>query len=196
METPIVPFQQSPSQITGKGFGIRVGAYIIDVVVIWIVTLTVSFIVGIGIGIVAILTGRQIASDGGTSPIINFILGLILSTMYFTVFAWLYGASPGKLFLSMRVVMEDGTPCTFRAAFVRALYIYIDGIFFGIPAYSSMKEPLQQRLGDKSAKTLVVDSKNIMIQSAPAWWWFLIAFGMYIATQVLVSLIQSISLIR
>jgi hypothetical protein len=96
----------------------------------------------------------------------------------------------------MRVVMEDGTPCTFKAAFVRALYMYIDGIFFGIPAYSSMKEPLQQRLGDKTAKTLVVDSKNTIIQSAPTWWWFLIAFGIYIATQVVVSLIQSISLIR
>jgi uncharacterized RDD family membrane protein YckC len=195
METSIDPFQEPLSQVTGKGFGIRVGAYLIDVVVIWIVTLSVSFIVGVGVGIVAILTGRQIISGAQTSTALNFLLGLILSTVYFTVFAWLYGASPGKLFLSMRVVMEDGTPCTFKAAFIRALLLYIDGLFFGLPAYSSMKAPLQQRIGDKSAKTLVVDSKDTMIQEAPAWWWFLIAFGIYLLAQILAALIQSIPLI-
>ena len=196
MDPFIQPLHETTVQVTGKGFGIRAWAYIIDVIVLWIITLGISFSVGIGVAIISQVSGREI--NLGTEPSTgwNLIVGVILSTIYFLIFEWLYGASPGKLFLSLRVVMEDGSPCTFNAALIRGLARYIDGLLFGLPAYSRMKAPLFQRIGDKPAKTLVVGSNDLFIQQARPWWWFLLALGVFLALHLLVSVIQIIALIQ
>ena len=120
---------------------------------------------------------------------------MVLSIVYFTIFEWLYGATLGKLILGLRVVKESGEPCDFRVSFVRALYRFIDGLFFGIPAYRSMKSPLYQRIGDKKAQTVVVGSKEPIIQAPRAWWWFLVATVLYLTTAtVLVILLLGMAL--
>lgn len=196
MDPFIQPLQGTTVQGTGKGFGIRAWAYVIDVIVLWIMTLGISFMVGVGIAIISLGSGREIKLGAEPSTGWNLIVGVILSTIYFLVFEWLYGASPGKLFLSLRVVMEDGSPCTFKAALIRGLARYIDGLLFGLPAYSSMKAPLFQRIGDKPAKTLVVGSNDLVIQQARPWWWFLLALGVFLALHLLVSVVQIIALIQ
>lgn len=199
MESTVTPSLQSTTQVMGKGFGVRAGAYILDVIVIWLVASSISLIAGILIGIVSAVTGQEINLDSQSSSGLDFFFGLavlVASTLYFMLFEWLYGATPGKLILGMRVVMENGTPCTLGAAFIRALLRYIDGLFFGIPAYVNMKEPLLQRIGDKAAKTIVVNSKDSFIQSARPWWWFLVATAIYIGMQAIVSFAQVISMIR
>jgi len=196
MDPFIQPLQGTTVQVTGKGFGIRAWAYVIDVIVLWIMTLGISFMVGVGIAIISLGSGREIKLGAEPSTGWNLIVGVILSTIYFLVFEWLYGASPGKLFLSLRVVMEDGSPCTFKAALIRGLARYIDGLLFGLPAYSSMKAPLFQRIGDKPAKTLVVGSNDLVIQQARPWWWFLLALGVFLALHLLVSVVQIITLIQ
>ena len=165
METPISLSQEPSSTLKGKGFGVRAGAYIIDAIVIAIASFAISFIIGIILGIVFVATGRNINFADGRSIGLNILVGIILSTLYFIIFEWLYGATPGKLILSMRVIMEDGKPCSLGAATIRALLRYVDGFLFGIPALSSMKEPLLQRIGDRSAKTIVVGSKDFISSS-------------------------------
>ena len=66
--------------------------------------------------------------------------------------------------------MIDGTPCTVWAAFIRGLIRYLDGVFIGIIAFLNMKPPLQQRLGDKIAKTVVVNSNQVDVNSRRSVW--------------------------
>jgi len=195
METAVTPSVQSTTQIMGKGFGVRAGAYILDVIVIWVVGISISLIAGFLIGFVYALAGQEIIFDQATR-ILDLVLGVIAQTLYFTIFEWLYGATLGKLILGMRVVMENGTACTLGAAFIRSLLKFIDGLFFGIPAYVSMKEPLRQRIGDKVAKTIVVNSKATFLQPARPWWWFLIGIAIYLGIQAILSVIQLLTLIR
>ncbi len=186
-----IPQRQLPVQVVGKTFGPRAWAYVIDSVVYLIVTVVVSYGVGAVIGIVLSVMGRevQVVDDELSLKCISQIISLFQFALYFAIFENLYGATLGKLVLGMRVVMENGEPCTFGAAFIRSLFRYIDGLFFGIPAYSSMKAPLYQRLGDKPAKTIVVDATDAIIQQPRDWWWFLIASGLYLVLNVVVTLV-------
>jgi uncharacterized RDD family membrane protein YckC len=67
-------------------------------------------------------------------------------------------------YLKLRVVMEDGSPCSLQAAIHRGVLRLIDGLFLVLVAYFSMKEPLCQQIGDQRAKTIVVGSRDAIIQ--------------------------------
>lgn len=196
MEISVTSSQELTHPVRGKGFAVRAGAYVIDVAVIWIITIAISFIMGIILGIVFLAMGRELIFAEQQVRAFDFLVGFITSTLYFIIFEWLCGATPGKLLLGMRVIMEDGKNCTFGAACIRALLRYIDGLLFGIPAYASMKEPLLQRIGDKAAKTIVVGAKDSFIKNAREWWWFILALGVYLGMETVASLIQMISMLR
>lgn len=195
MDTSL-PLQQYSVQVKGKTFGIRAGAYIIDSVVYVILNYAIQFVEFFLVGIVLYLSGREFSIDEQSSQGLSFMAGLALFFLYFVIFESLYGATPGKLILGMRVIREDGRPCGLGAALLRGLLRFIDGLFFGIPAYASMKEPLYQRIGDKSAKTLVVSSQDATIRQGRVWWWFLIASGLYLALDSIVSMFLVFNMIR
>lgn len=177
-------------QTEGKGFGVRVVAYIIDSVVYIVTGFAIQFFIGIVLGIALVLSGREFYIDEQSNLCLNLIVSLVLFTLYFIIFEWLYGATLGKLLLGMRVIQEDGKACSLGSAFLRALLRYIDGFFFGLPAYHSMKSPLYQRIGDKKAQTVVVGSKESIIQEPRAWWWFLVAAGLYLTIATVVAILQ------
>ena len=114
-------------------------------------------------------------------------------TLYWTLFEWFFGATPGKAILGMRVVKESGEPCDLKAALIRALYRYIDGIVFGAVAYSTMKAPFYQRYGDRSAKTIVVAADDPMIRERRSWWGFVAAAALYGAADIAVVIIASVA---
>jgi uncharacterized RDD family membrane protein YckC/sugar lactone lactonase YvrE len=172
----------------GKRFGVRAGAYVIDAVAFYVLTSIATFVVVVCLSVVLSLAGRELYFEE-SSQCLDLLAGLVLSALYFASFEWLYGASLGKLILRMRVVMESGEQCTLGAALIRAGLRYVDGLFFGIPAYASMKAPLYQRIGDKSAKTMVVDSKDPAIRQRRAGWWFVVAAVLYLALDSIISLL-------
>jgi len=182
-----LPIEPQESQVVGKTFGIRAGAYIIDTIAYYILYLGISFTIGILLGIFYGMRGQEFPEllDNPSTRCIDFFIGLFNYVFFFAIFEWLYGASLGKLILSMRVVMEDGNPCTLGGAFIRGALRYIDGLFFAIPAYFTMKHPLFQRIGDRAAKTIVVDAGNAIIKEKYEWWWFLVAAGVYIGVNTL-----------
>ncbi len=57
-----------------------------------------------------------------------------MGMLYFMIFEWLYGASPAKIILHMRVVKENGDPCNFVSALIRGVLRLVDGLFFGMVA--------------------------------------------------------------
>lgn len=176
--------------VEGKGFGVRAIAYIIDSVVFIVVSYSTQIFIGIVLSIALALSGRRFYVDEQSNPFLNLFVNLVLSTLYFTIFERLYGATFGKLFLGMRVIQESGAPCSLRSAFIRALLRYVDGFFFGLVAYLRMKSPLYQRIGDMKAQTIVVGSKESVIQQPRAWWWFFVATGLYLALATIVTVFQ------
>lgn len=189
--------QVSLLQATGKSFGIRAGAYIIDTIVIYVVDLAMGLLAGILIGIIyAVITGQVPVFSEQGNQFLNVFVSFVLTTIYFTLFEWLYGATPGKLILGMRVIQENGSACGLGSAFLRALLRMIDGLLFGLVAYLNMNEPLNQRVGDKAAKTIVVGAKDAVIQQSRPWWGFLAATVSYLAIDAIVMFFWFIAEIR
>ena len=169
----------SPQLPQGIRFGPRAWAYMIDIVVINIVSLLMSFIGGLLYGVYMGLTGPRVLNQQAIMAY-AFPIGLVLSTIYFTLFIGLFGATPGKLILRQRVVSADGQPCGIWQAFIRSLLIWVDGIFFGVVGAISMRSSeLRQRLGDKAARTVVLADKDPFIQKHRSGWWTVIPIVIY-----------------
>jgi uncharacterized RDD family membrane protein YckC len=184
--------------ISGKGFGRRAVAYIIDLLILS----ALNFI-----GFVAVfifLTLLMLVIFYPNSEVTSFLekvstpgraslllVSSLISLVYFVSFEGIYGATPGKLILGMRVINEkDGQPCNLKSALHRGLWRFIDGLLFGVIAYTNMEAPLQQRLGDKKAGTIVVGKDAPVIQETRRWPRFLAGLVLFIVIQTAISLIQ------
>ncbi len=182
-----------PLQVEGKKWGVRAGAYIIDSIIFYLATLAISFITALIFGLILAIMQVNFPAVPSTTSIAEYAVSFVAMTAYFIIFEAIFGATPGKLFLGMRVVMDDGRPCSFGAAIVRGLLRYIDGLFFAIPAAVVMKAPLNKRIGDNSAHTMVVSSKSTFIQTPRPTWMFFIAALIYLVLHTLLVLVLLLS---
>ena len=91
------------------------------------------------------------------------ILFLIVSG-YFAFFEWVWsGQTPGKRWLKLRVIREDGRPVTFWEAVVRNLLRNLDMMpapFYSIGLISVFVSSMDQRVGDFVAGTVVVRERE------------------------------------
>src|SRR5215470_636696 len=110
----------------------------------------------------------DIESAFSTAPkwvyaVMIIVLFLIL-TGYFAFFEWLWsGQTPGKLWLKLRVIREDGRPITFWEASVRNLLRSFDMMpapFYSIGLISVFVSARDQRVGDMFAGTVVVRERQ------------------------------------
>ncbi len=88
-------------------------------------------------------------------------LVVVLTVVYYTVQEALFGTTIGKRFMSLRVVGIDGQRIGWRGALLRNIIRPIDNLptnCYGIGAVAMLLSPRRQRLGDRVAKTLVVDA--------------------------------------
>src|SRR6266513_911231 len=98
--------------------------------------------------------------------ILIVIVFLILSS-YFAFFEWIWnGQTPGKRWLKIRVIGEDGRPITFWEAAVRNLLRVVDMQpaplfpFYSIGLISVFVSLSDQRIGDMVAGTVVVRERE------------------------------------
>ena len=148
-----------PGGLEGVGFWPRVVARIIDTLVHYFVVLCASLLFGFLLAIAAIISHQPLpvlAAKLHHLGMTGTIFVLMGSIAYETLCESLHGSTVGKLALGMVVVQEDGTPCRFKAALIRSLAYFVDGLFFGLVGYFAMqKTPQQQRHGDDWAHTIV-----------------------------------------
>ncbi len=77
--------------------------------------------------------------------------------VYYAVMEATLGATVGKMALGVRVVMEDGSKCTWQGAIVRNLLRIIDGLFlYLVGAILVWSSKTRQRLGDRAGNTVVI----------------------------------------
>ena len=95
--------------------------------------------------------------------ILILVVFLIFSS-YFAFFEWLWsGQTPGKRWLKLRVIREDGRPITFWEACVRNLLRTFDMMpapFYSIGLISVFVNSRDQRVGDLVAGTVVVRERE------------------------------------
>jgi len=85
--------------------------------------------------------------------------GFLLFFGYFILFEWRFeGRTPGKRLLGIRVVRDGGFPLDFTAAMVRNIVRILEVAlgFYVVSAVSTLLSPLNRRLGDLAAGTIVV----------------------------------------
>jgi uncharacterized RDD family membrane protein YckC len=92
------------------------------------------------------------------------IIVFVIMDGYFVVFEWLWsGQTPGKRWLKLRVIREDGRPITFFEAMVRNLLRDFDIMpfpFYSAGLVSVFATSKDQRIGDLVAGTVVVRERE------------------------------------
>jgi len=101
---------------------------------------------------------------------IMLLLLFLVFSSYFAFFEWLWsGQTPGKRWLKLRVIREDGRPITFWEATVRNLVRFLDMMptfpFYSIGLISVFSTTRDQRIGDMVAGTVVIRERE---EEAPA----------------------------
>jgi uncharacterized RDD family membrane protein YckC len=109
------------------------------------------------------LEGALSSAPKWVLAIMIMVLFLILSG-YFAFFEWLWsGQTPGKRWLKLRVIREDGRPITFWEASVRNLLRGLDMLptpFYSIGLICVFASGRDQRIGDMVAGTVVVRERE------------------------------------
>lgn len=95
---------------------------------------------------------------------VMIILLFLTFSGYFAFFEWIWsGQTPGKRWLKLRVIREDGRPITFWEASVRNLVRSLDMMpapFYSIGLISVFATSRDQRIGDMVGGTVVVRERE------------------------------------
>jgi uncharacterized RDD family membrane protein YckC len=108
--------------------------------------------------------GEQITSAPKWVKAILIVIVFLIFSSYFAFFEWIWnGQTPGKRWLKLRVIREDGRPVTFWEAAVRNLVRTLDMMpapFYSIGLISVFVSSSDQRVGDMVAGTVVVRERE------------------------------------
>lgn len=100
---------------------------------------------------------------------VMILLLFLVFNGYFAVFEWVWsGQTPGKLWMKLRVIREDGRPITFWESSVRNLLRVLDMMpfpFYSVGLISVFWSARDQRVGDMVAGSVVVRERE---EEAPA----------------------------
>src|SRR6266480_1898573 len=108
--------------------------------------------------------GEELASAPKWVKAVLIVVVFLIISGYFAFFEWLWnGQTPGKRWLKLRVIREDGRPVTFWEAAVRNLLRCFDMMpapFYSIGLISVFCSSTDQRIGDMVAGTVVVRERE------------------------------------
>ncbi|VVM63154.1 RDD family protein [Pseudomonas fluorescens] len=124
----------------------------------------VAFAIDLGIrGVIMAVLFIALAFLGKLGIGLGSLLLFAISWWYMVLFEVLrQGRSPGKQWMGLRVVHDDGTPVGWSASLLRNLLRFVDLLPFGyfLGTLSCLHHPIFKRLGDIAAGTLVVYSER------------------------------------
>lgn len=134
----------------------RFAALVLDGIFLSIVNAFVNAVYG-----VTVVTSGYISATGGgyltTTQTIPAPVLVLLGFIYFIVSEAMFGATPGKQLMRVKVVRLDGRPLTLAAVVVRNALRFVDFLPFAYLAggFLVLATPRAQRIGDMAAGTAV-----------------------------------------
>ncbi|USG67699.1 RDD family protein [Brevibacillus ruminantium] len=155
-EMAIVTPEHVQLRFQTAGLGSRAAAQLIDTGLLLLVNLTVFLIVGI------VIFGNEPLFFQETE---NYALAIILIVLFLLNFGYFFfweyfraGQTPGKRWMKIRVIQENGQSLTFLSAVIRNLFRIIDSMPTGymLGSLVSFFHPRDKRIGDLVAGTIVV----------------------------------------
>lgn len=109
------------------GFGPRLGAYLIDAVILFVATFVIMF----PLAVIGAVIGSKIGFIGALFSLIGWLLGMAVSIGYLLVPWARVGVTPGKRLLGLKVVAGDGSePLGYAKAALRMVGYMASGFLF------------------------------------------------------------------
>ena len=134
----------------------RVGALLLDMVVFAFI----SFVVNNVYGVTQHPSGLSITIIGGGSYTtqVPWLVTTLVWFVYFLVPEAMFGATPGKAWMRLKVVRLDGQPLDVRSVVIRNVLRFVDSlpVLYLLGGFFVFLTPGSQRLGDIAAHTTVV----------------------------------------
>jgi uncharacterized RDD family membrane protein YckC len=144
----------SPSRYIYGGFWIRFGAVLIDGIVLWILSLIPTALIMGAVGM-ANINAQNVSSLLWAEGVL-ILLNLAVSFSYETFFLSKFGATPGKMACSLKVINADGSPLTFGKAAARYGAKIVSSFTFGIGYIMAGFDEEKRALHDRIVDTRVV----------------------------------------
>lgn len=137
------------------GFWMRLGAYIIDGIILNAINYIIYFVPGfIYFAITGKLGSDEIAPTA--LAVVVFLLCLIVCIAYPVCFWQWRGQTPGKMALGIKIIRTDGSDLTWGSAFVRFLGYIVSTIIIYIGFIWIAFDNRKQGIHDKIADTYVI----------------------------------------
>ncbi|MEA2636723.1 MAG: hypothetical protein QOJ33_55 [Chloroflexota bacterium] len=145
---------------TGQALPRRLGALVVDALVISLLDATVNATFGVArvtSGVVPSMTSGSFASFT-TQTTVDWFWLTLLWVAYYAVLEALFGATVGKRLAGLRVTDLEGRRIGWQAAILRNLARLLDALpfLYLLGGFLTLNSRLHQRLGDRFAGTLVV----------------------------------------
>lgn len=152
------------------GVGARLAAYLLDSIVLIIISFATILIYSAFVPLPDLSEFRSLAAwnnavtEWQTLPILlNFVISIIYHTYFLTVQA---GQTPGKAALNIRIIKLNGTPLTIWNAIVRNQIGYtVSAIVFMFGFLWILGDDKRQGWHDKLAGTLVVKARQATLET-------------------------------
>ena len=135
------------------GFGKRLLAYIIDMVLFMIVLMLIS-------GVVTLLMVKTSNNPQESLESFNSIMNIFIPLAFLLYFALMESSAKqgtlGKMLMKIKVINAEGERLSKKDAFIRNIARYLSGIILGLGYIMIMFTKDKQSLHDKLAKTYVI----------------------------------------
>ncbi|CAN5805586.1 hypothetical protein BH23ACT12_BH23ACT12_17270 [soil metagenome] len=183
MTVPGIPQTPAPPVVEVASWGRRVGAFIVDNVILAIPAGVFAFFTAMSEFAEAGLFDGPEPSQAQMNEVIDSMMGdfvlfglvsTIIGALYFILMHGTVGRTLGKMVFGIKVIKDDGTPCDLGAAFRRAVVYPIGG---GVPYIGwlitilnglwPLWDDKHQSLGDKLGTTYVVRKEQTMGRTVP-----------------------------
>lgn len=156
-------------EFTLAGIGNRAYALLIDYIIFGLIL--ILFLIGILIfnSVLLETIAKLLGSTNGLELwliAVQALMGFFIYVGYFVFFETVWsGQTPGKRYVKIRVIRDDGRPVRLQQSTLRALLRPFDDLFF-IGVFLIVFNQREKRLGDLVGGTLVIQEQQPMTTAA------------------------------
>jgi len=161
---PSVDVVVQSGNVEYAGFGVRLLAWLVDLLVLLFLSFIIALISGFFIAFLLIYVSIVSANSSIVTFLSDFISGFIgfsVNLLYFTLF-WSskFQGTPGKILLGLKIVDANGNKISYSTALIRYISTFISSLLLGIGYLWIIFDGKKQALHDKLASTYVIKVKK------------------------------------